>query len=72
MPQSKHGGSNRKSSTSKQTGANPRSSHSEKGKTGQSNQGTQGQKGKDDMAKGKMNNQRESSDRNRLDPDDDD
>src|SRR4051812_3487020 len=52
MPQSNRGGSNRNNSTSKKTGDNQRSSHSEKGKSGQTSQGAQGQKGKEDMGKG--------------------
>ena len=69
MPQSNHGGSGRNNSTSKKTGDNQRSSHSEKGKTGQASQGAQGQKGKEDMGKGKMSNQREGSDRNQTESD---
>ena len=68
MPQSNHGGSKPNNSTSKQTGDKQRSSHAQKGKTGQSHQG--GQKGKEDMGKGKMSNQREGSDRSQSGSDD--
>ena len=51
MEKSNQGGSNRDNTTSKQSGDEQRSSHSEKGK--------------DDMSKGKKNNQREGSDRSR-------
>jgi hypothetical protein len=70
MPQSNHGGSGRNSSTSKQSGDKQRSSHSEKGKGVQSSHGAQGQKGKEDMKKGKMNNERDDADRDMSGSDD--
>ena len=65
MEKSNQGGSNRDNTTSRQSGDEQRSSHSEKGKSGVRSQGAQGQNGKDDMSKGKKNNQREGSDRSR-------
>ena len=73
MPQSNQGVSGRNSSTSKQSGDKQRSTDSEKGKAGRNtnSHGAQGQKGKEDMGKGKMNSQRESSDRDRSGSEDD-
>ncbi len=64
MPQSNRGGSNK--STGKQSGDKQHSSQSGKEKTGQDGQhGVHGQKGKEDMGKGKINNQREESEKGR-------
>jgi hypothetical protein len=71
MAQSNHGGSKTNSSTSKQPGDKQRSSQPEKGKTAQSSHGAQSQKGREDMGKGKMSNQREGSDRSQSVSDDD-
>jgi hypothetical protein len=71
MPQSNQGGSNHNSSTSKPSGDKQRTQHSEKGKAGQGSHGAQVQKAKEEMKKGKMNNERDDADRNRSGSDDD-
>ncbi len=63
MPQSNQGGSTGNNSTSKQPGDEQRSPQSEKGKAGNTSQGAQGQKGKENIGKGKMNNQKEAANR---------